>query len=118
MSLSYLHQSPRLAVSPDQAVVCEGWLLKKRRKKLQGFARRYFMLRESGILSYSISPKHPVRDQIAIPHAALSTAVGRKDIHVDSSNATFHIKCLSIEDFNTWMAAFRSVKFRQEGQPL
>ncbi|KAI6031920.1 Oxysterol-binding protein-domain-containing protein [Pisolithus microcarpus] len=101
MSLSYLHH-------PDQAVVCEGWLLKKRRKKLQGFARRYFMLRESGILSYSISPKHPVRDQIAIPHAALSTAVGRKDIHVDSSNATFHIKCLSIEDFNTWMAAFSS----------
>lgn len=107
MSLSYLHQSPRLAVSSDQAVVCQGWLLKKRRKKLQGFARRYFVLRESGILSYSISPKHPVRDQIAIPHAALSTALGRKDIHVDSSNATFHIKCLSIEDFNTWMAAFR-----------
>lgn len=107
MSPSYLHQSAHLAASPDLAVVCEGWLLKKRRKKMQGFARRYFVLRESGILSYSISPKHPVRDQIAIPHAALSTAVGRKDIHVDSSNATFHIKCLTTEDFNTWMAAFR-----------
>lgn len=107
MSLSYLHHSAHLAVSPDQTIVCEGWLLKKRRKKMQGFARRYFVLHESGILSYSLSPKHPVRDQIAIPHAALSTAEGRKDIHVDSNNATFHIKCLTTEDFNTWMAAFR-----------
>ncbi|KIJ21564.1 hypothetical protein PAXINDRAFT_165033 [Paxillus involutus ATCC 200175] len=71
------------------------------------FARRYFVLRQSGILSYSIDPKHPIRDQISLPHAALSTVVGRKDIHIDSSNATFHIKCLSTEDFNTWMAAFR-----------
>ncbi|KAI5991609.1 Oxysterol-binding protein-domain-containing protein [Pisolithus albus] len=95
--------SPRLAVSSDQAVVCQGWLLKKRRKKLQGFARRYFVLRESGILSYSISPKHPVRDQIAIPHAALSTCTGAQRYP---------------QDFNTWMAAFRSVKFCQEAPPV
>ncbi|KAI6133233.1 hypothetical protein EDD16DRAFT_1890827 [Pisolithus croceorrhizus] len=86
-------------------------------KLVAGFARRYFVLRESGILSYSISPKHPVRDQIAIPHAALSTAVGRKDIHVDSSNATFHIKCFTIEDFNTWMAAF-SRRYANPQQPV
>lgn len=74
---------------------------------MQGFARRYFVLHQSGTLSYSISPKHPVRDQILISQAALSTAVGRKDIHIDSSNATFHIKCLTTDDFNTWMSAFR-----------
>jgi hypothetical protein len=87
--------------------VCEGWVLKKRRKKMQGFARRYFVLDQSGSLSYSIDPKRPIRDQIFLPHAALSTAVGRKDIHVDSSNATFHIKCLTADDFNTWLTAIR-----------
>ncbi|KAG1715647.1 hypothetical protein ID866_1529 [Astraeus odoratus] len=107
MSLSYLHQFAHLAVNPDKGVVCEGWLLKKRRKKMQGFARRYFVLHQSGILTYAISPKHPIRDQIAIPQAALSTAIGRRDIHIDSSNTTFHIKCLTTEDFNTWMSAFR-----------
>lgn len=74
---------------------------------MQGFARRYFVLDQSGSLSYSIDPKRPIRDQIFLPHAALSTAVGRKDIHVDSSNATFHIKCLTADDFNTWLTAIR-----------
>ncbi|KIJ68223.1 hypothetical protein HYDPIDRAFT_124463 [Hydnomerulius pinastri MD-312] len=109
MSMSYLQHAAHLAANPNpnQGVICEGWVLKKRRKKMQGFARRYFVLHQSGVLSYSIDPKHPVRDQISLPHAALSTAVGRKDIHIDSSNATFHIKCLSTEDFDTWMSAFR-----------
>ncbi|KAF9229520.1 hypothetical protein BS17DRAFT_688488 [Gyrodon lividus] len=107
MSLPYLQNVTQPAISLNLDVICEGWVLKKRRKKMQGFARRYFVLRRSGILSYSIDPKHPVRDQISLPHAALSTVVGRKDIHIDSSNATFHIKCLSTEDFNIWMAAFR-----------
>ncbi|KAF9243928.1 hypothetical protein BU15DRAFT_86344 [Melanogaster broomeanus] len=87
MSVSHLQKSTQPAISLNQDVICEGWVLKKRRRKMQGFARRYFVLRQSGILSYSVDPKHP-------------------DIHLDSSNATFHIKCLSVEDFDTWMAAF------------
>lgn len=74
---------------------------------MQGFARRYFVLHRSGVLSYSFDPKHPSRDEIFLPNAAISTAPGRKDIHIDSNNATFHVKCLSADDFNTWMFAFR-----------
>lgn len=109
-------------------VVLEGWALKKRRKKMQGvyempasreyvlkflsgFARRYFTLYHSGMLSYSFEPGQPARDHILLPQAAISTAPGRKDIHIDSTNATFHIKCLSTEDFFKWMAAFRCVSF-------
>ncbi|GLB36356.1 putative pleckstrin homology domain containing protein [Lyophyllum shimeji] len=96
-----------LSHSLNADVVCEGWVLKKRRKKMQGFARRYFTLHQSGILSYSFEPGQPVRDQVSLQHAAISTARGRKDIHVDSNTATFHLKCLSTDDFNTWMVAFR-----------
>ncbi|KAF9015367.1 oxysterol binding protein [Cyathus striatus] len=91
----------------DAEIICQGWVLKKRRKKMQGFARRYFVLYQSGVLAYSFQPGHPVRDQVHVQHAAISTAPGRKDIHVDSNTATFHIKCLSAADFNTWMSAFR-----------
>ncbi|KAG1867840.1 Oxysterol-binding protein-domain-containing protein [Suillus subalutaceus] len=107
--MSSVRQSFPLSIDTAQrsGVVCEGWVLKKRRKKMQGFARRYFVLDQLGSLSYSIDPKRPIRDQIFLPHAALSTAVGRKDIHVDSSNATFHIKCLTADDFNTWLTAIR-----------
>ncbi|EIM83378.1 uncharacterized protein STEHIDRAFT_123815 [Stereum hirsutum FP-91666 SS1] len=88
-------------------IVREGWVLKKRRKRMQGFARRYFVLHQSGLLSYSFEPGKPSRDQIALPQAAISTARGQKDIHIDSNNATFHIKCLNMEDFDGWMASFR-----------
>ena len=73
-----------------------------------GFARRYFVLNQSGVLSYSLGPGKPARDQIVLSRAAISTAPGRKDIHVDSNTATFHIKCLSMDDFNSWMAVIRS----------
>ncbi|KAG7450300.1 uncharacterized protein BT62DRAFT_943202 [Guyanagaster necrorhizus] len=91
----------------SRVVVYQGWVLKKRRKKMQGFARRYFTLYQSGLLSYSFEPGQPTRDQISLHHAAISTAPGRKDIHLDSNTATFHIKCLNTDDFNQWMAAFR-----------
>ncbi|KAF9454904.1 oxysterol binding protein [Macrolepiota fuliginosa MF-IS2] len=93
--------------SSAQAVMCEGWVLKKRRKKMQGFARRYFVLYHNGLLQYSFEPGQPIRDQISLQHAAISTAPGRKDIHIDSNTATFHIKCLSTKDFDTWMTALR-----------
>lgn len=107
-------------------VICEGWVLKKRRKKMQGavafsphdrvplrvtssqgFARRYFKLQQSGWLSYSFEPGQPDRDEIFLPHAAISSTPGRRDIHIDAGTATFHIKCLTVEDFNKWMSAFR-----------
>ncbi|EGN95002.1 hypothetical protein SERLA73DRAFT_113704 [Serpula lacrymans var. lacrymans S7.3] len=105
--MSPFKHPPHLIPSPEQDIIYRGWVLKKRRKKMQGFARRYFVLHQSGILSYSIDPKRPTRDQIFLPQAAISTAAGRRDIHIDSSNATFHIKCLSMEDFSAWMTAFR-----------
>ncbi|KAJ3510724.1 hypothetical protein NLJ89_g4514 [Agrocybe chaxingu] len=74
---------------------------------MKGFARRYFTLYQSGLLSYAFEPGQPIRDQVYLHNAAISTSPGRKDIHVDSNIATFHIKCLSTEDFNSWMAAFR-----------
>ncbi|KAJ6627191.1 oxysterol binding protein [Mycena sp. CBHHK59/15] len=87
-------------------IICEGWVLKKRRKKMQGFARRYFTLYQSGMLVYSFEPGQPVRDQVSLHHSAISTAPGRKDIHIDS-NTTFHIKCLTTDEFDQWMTAFR-----------
>lgn len=74
-----------------------------------GFARRYFVLYNNGLLQYSFEPGQPVRDQISLQNAAVSTAPGRKDIHIDSNTATFHIKCLNTADFDMWMTAFRSI---------
>ncbi|KAI0321105.1 Oxysterol-binding protein-domain-containing protein [Amylostereum chailletii] len=103
----YAVTSSPLALPNPQGIVYEGWVLKKRRKKRQGFARRYFVLHESGVLSYSFEPGKPARDQILLQQAAISTARNTKDIHVDSNNATFHVQCLNTDDFDKWMVAFR-----------
>lgn len=114
--------------SGSRDVLCQGWLLKKRRKKLQGlflllslmssasnqtrlqgYARRYFLLYSTGIFCYSFQPNSDIRDQIYVPSAAISSTARRKDIHVDSERVTFHIKCLTESDFNDWMAALRCV---------
>ncbi|KAJ7630685.1 oxysterol binding protein [Roridomyces roridus] len=96
-------------------IVMQGYVLKKRRKKMQGFARRWFILYNTGILEYSFDVGQPVRDQVSSHRAAISTAPGRKDIHIDSSSAdaqrehaqTWHLRCLSTDDFEQWMTAFR-----------
>ncbi|KAK7064441.1 aconitase family-domain-containing protein [Favolaschia claudopus] len=98
--------SVALSLPITSAVIKEGYILKKRRKRLQGFARRYFTLYQSGILTYAYDRGLPIRDQVSLHHSAISTAPGRRDIHIDSST-TFHIKCLTLEDFDSWMSAFR-----------
>ncbi|KAI0082200.1 hypothetical protein K474DRAFT_1688199 [Panus rudis PR-1116 ss-1] len=105
---------PVTSSANPNAVVMEGWVLKKRRKRMQGFARRYFVLHRSGLLLYSFEPGQPTRDQIHLGQAAISSSVGRRDIHIDAPNATFHMKCLSSDDFNTWMTAFRKFITQQE----
>jgi oxysterol-binding protein-related protein 3/6/7 len=113
---------------PGPPIVHEGWVLKKRRKKMQGllphrlrlfvlilvsatigFAKRYFTLFNTGILSYAFGKGQPVRDQITLHDAVISTTPGQLDIHVDSNISTYHIKCLTTADFDAWMVAFRSL---------
>ena len=42
---------------------------------------------------------------------AQSQTPARKEIHIDSGNATFHIRCLNTPDFEGWMSALRSAVF-------
>lgn len=75
--------------------------------KVKGFARRYFILFKDGLLSYSFGPGKPVRDELSMSQAAISSSLRSKDINIDTDKATFHLKCFNTEDFHAWMAAFR-----------
>lgn len=74
---------------------------------MQGFARRYFILYQDGRLSYSFDPGKPIRDELSVSQAAMTFVASSKDIHVDTATATFHIKCLNAEDYETWKKALR-----------
>ncbi|CAE7123812.1 unnamed protein product [Rhizoctonia solani] len=76
-------------------------------KHQTGYARRYFVLTNSGTLSYSFDPKSPTRDSILLRQASLSSSERRRDIHIDSGTSTFHVRALTQDDFDLWIGSCR-----------
>ncbi|GAA5882309.1 hypothetical protein JCM3774_005504 [Rhodotorula dairenensis] len=88
-------------------VVMEGFMLKKKRKALQGYARRYFRLDELGSLTYAFNPHSPVRDSVSVPLAFISASRKLRTLDIDGGNSVYHCKCLSVADFDRWATAMR-----------
>lgn len=100
----------------------EGYMLKKKRKALQGFGRRYFRLSSSGpslfpslflshllasltslegfdvagALSYSFNPSSPLRDSIFVSLAFISASRKQRTLHIDGGNTVYHCKALTV----------------------
>jgi len=83
-----------------------------------GYARRYFYLQANGTLSYSLQPGQPIRDQILLHNAALSSSPSNRYIHVDTERSTFHMRGMTQAAYENWMTALRSVSFIQQIDPL
>ncbi len=75
---------------------------------MQGYAKRFLVLTNEGILTYSISPDKATRDAIEIPHASVTSSMRHGTIHVDSGSSVFHLKALSPQDFEAWRTHLRS----------
>ncbi|KAM0790735.1 hypothetical protein ACM66B_004590 [Microbotryomycetes sp. NB124-2] len=88
--------------------VMQGYMLKKKRKKMQGMARRYFWLAPSGALSYSFHPNSPIRDSIFVNLAFVSASRKSRTFHIDSGKTVYHCKALSIDDFDKWTQALKA----------
>ncbi|KAG0170426.1 hypothetical protein DFQ28_002139 [Apophysomyces sp. BC1034] len=84
-----------------------GWLLKKRRKRMQGWAKRWFELLPSGILTYSVDPNEIKRGSIQIMLSTIAIYPKRRTIHVDSGTTIYHLKALTSEGFEMWIDCFR-----------
>lgn len=89
-----------------------GTMLKKKRKKLQGYARRYFSLDyKYGILNYYLSPKSSVlRGSMPIRLCAITALPKTLTIFVDSGMEVWNLKAISKTDFETWTSALDVVR--------
>ena len=87
--------------------VMQGYLLKKKRKRMQGLARRWFTLSSTGALSYSFHPNGPIRDSVLVNLAFVHASRKEKAFHIDSGNTVMHCKALTTADFDKWTVALR-----------
>ena len=87
--------------------VFSGILQKRRRKRAQGYARRYFTLDfTSGTLSYYHDRNaSTIRGSVPLSLAAIGTDVTRREISIDSGAEIWHLKALNQKDFDTWRNA-------------
>ncbi|GAA5959728.1 hypothetical protein JCM3765_000078 [Sporobolomyces pararoseus] len=104
---SHDRQYSQFKINTQSGIVMEGYLLKKKRKKMQGMARRYFRLDYNGALSYSFAPDSPIRDSLSVPISYISARRKQRSLDIDGGNTVYHCKALSVEDFEKWAAALQ-----------
>ncbi|KAK8089298.1 oxysterol-binding protein [Apiospora hydei] len=84
-----------------------GNLLKRRRKKGQGFARRFFSLDYSSCtLSYYYNRNSSaLRGAIPLSLAAIAADERRREINIDSGAEVWHLRAANDKDFEDWAKA-------------
>ncbi|KAJ1655383.1 Oxysterol-binding protein 3 [Dispira simplex] len=87
----------------------EGWLLKKKRKKIQGWAKRWVKLHR-GVLSYAKSEDDVIRGAVQVAMAVVSTVPKQRLINVDSGTTLYQFRALNDSDYSVWFAALQEVK--------
>ncbi|CAG8646931.1 20195_t:CDS:2, partial [Cetraspora pellucida] len=83
-----------------------GWLLKKKKKKMQGWAKRWIQI-DNGWLSYYQHPDSNCRGTIHIALSAVSSIQSTRLIHMDSGTVTYHFKAFTDKEFDEWMTVIR-----------
>ncbi|KAI8077907.1 Oxysterol-binding protein-domain-containing protein [Gilbertella persicaria] len=95
-----------------------GWLLKKRRKRMQGWAKRWFELSSTGVLSYSLRKNDLKRGSLQIALATIAISANQRILHLDSGTTVFHLKALSEASFEQWLKCIRARRSSQHSDVL
>lgn len=84
-----------------------GVLQKKRRKRNQGFARRFFSLdfTSSTLSYYRNDHSSALRGAIPLSLAAIGANEETREISVDSGAEIWHLRANNVKDFHTWRDA-------------
>lgn len=92
----------------DENIVLSGWMMKKKRKRIQGWAKRWVQLERTGILSYYASRSGACRGMVDVRRSSVTRVPHRRLITIDSAEMTFHLRALDEADYAEWTAALAS----------
>ncbi|KAI1993203.1 Oxysterol-binding protein 3 [Ophidiomyces ophidiicola] len=97
-----------------------GVLQKRRRKRHQGYARRFFSLDfNTSTLSYYHDRNSPaLRGAIPLSLAAIATNEETREISIDSGAEIWHLRALNDQDFDLWKCAMeKASKAEDDASP-
>ena len=97
-------------IIPAATEVLSGWLLKKKQRRLQGWARRWFQLDRKGILSYFEDRFSPRRGSIDLHHCTITKIPRKLMMAIDSGQETYHMRAYSVEDYSKWSEQFTTIR--------
>ncbi|AMD19743.1 HCL408Wp [Eremothecium sinecaudum] len=101
-----------------QGRILQGYLLKKRRKRLQGFKKRFFKLDyKYGTLSYYINERNSVcRGEMVINLSTVSANKKTRLIVIDSGMEIWALKAREEQEWLTWIEAIQSCYNKQNSK--
>jgi hypothetical protein len=102
------------------ATVHTGVLQKRRRKRHQGWARRFFSLdfTSSTLSYYHDRNSSALRGAIPLQLAAVATNADRREISIDSGAEIWHLRASNDQDFAAWKTALeKAAKQTKEDRP-
>ena len=92
---------------PTSSTIHAGVLQKRRRKRHQGYARRFFSLdfTSSTLSYYHDRSSSALRGAIPLSLAAIGANAATREISIDSGTEVWHLKALTSADFDAWKKA-------------
>ena len=100
-------------IHPNKGQYLQGFLLKKKRKKLQGFTKRFFILNfKYNTLSYYMNENSlKTRGEMPFNLATISAFKDENTFIIDSGMEIWTLKTLNKEDWDNWINALNFIKF-------
>ncbi|KAJ1940856.1 Oxysterol-binding protein 3, partial [Kickxella alabastrina] len=86
-----------------------GWLLKKKRKRMQGWARRWFAV-QGAWLVYSTAEGGVPRAKVDVTGAVVSASKDDRSITVDADEGFLQLRAQTQEEYEAWVAALKHAK--------
>ncbi|KAJ1903289.1 Oxysterol-binding protein 3, partial [Coemansia sp. IMI 209127] len=96
------------ASSKPRALI-SGWLLKKKRKRMQGWANRWFTIQGHWLL-YSTTEGGIPRAKVDLVNAVVSMSKEDCFITIDGDEGFFQLHAQKPQDFTAWVAALKKTK--------
>ncbi|RHZ52528.1 oxysterol-binding protein related protein OSH3 [Aspergillus thermomutatus] len=115
---SILSKAPSQAVSTTSGTTHTGVLHKRRRKRHQGWARRYFSLdfTSSTLSYYHDRNSSALRGSIPLSLAAVACNEKSREISIDSGTEVWHLRASNDQDFIAWKRALEKASSRASAE--